>query len=66
LADCCGLLILAAIFTVGFSGEESRPQLLSIFVLVALLAANWANHRNRKVPAAVAAVDQVRQSVLID
>jgi AAT family amino acid transporter len=30
-----GLLILAAIFTVGFIGEDSRPQLLSTFGLVA-------------------------------
>ena len=35
---CFGLLILAAIFTVGFIGEDSRPQLLSTFALVALLA----------------------------
>jgi 4-amino-4-deoxy-L-arabinose transferase-like glycosyltransferase len=32
------LVILAAIFTVGFIGEDSRPQLLSTFGLVALLA----------------------------
>jgi AAT family amino acid transporter len=45
-----GLLILAAIFTVGFIGEDSRPQLLSTFALVALLAVGcWLNHRNRKV-----------------
>ena len=42
-----GLLILAAIFTVGFIGEDSRPQLLSTFGLVALLAvANWLHHRS--------------------
>ena len=44
-----GLLILAAIFTVGFIGEDSRPQLLSTFGLVALLAvANWLHHRFMK------------------
>jgi hypothetical protein len=34
-----GLLILAAIFAVGFNGEDSRPQLLRTFARVALLAA---------------------------
>ena len=44
-----GLLILAAIFTVGFIGEDSRPQLLSTFALVAVLAAgNWLHHRSMK------------------
>jgi len=44
-----GLLILAAIFTVGFIGEDSRPQLLSTFTLVAVLAAaNWLHHRSMK------------------
>jgi AAT family amino acid transporter len=64
---CFGLLILAAIFTVGFIGEDSRPQLLSTFGLVALLAmANWLHHRNRKVAPVVASSEQAKQSVLID
>ena len=42
-----GLVILAAIFTVGFIGEDSRPQLRSTFGLVAPLAvANWLHHRS--------------------
>jgi AAT family amino acid transporter len=41
-----GLLILAAIFTVGFIGEDSRPQLLSTFGARGLLAVgNWLHHR---------------------
>ncbi|MDP9998296.1 L-asparagine transporter-like permease [Pseudarthrobacter sulfonivorans] len=44
-----GLVILAAIFTVGLIGEDSRPQLLSTFGLVTLLAvANWLHHRKRE------------------
>jgi AAT family amino acid transporter len=62
-----GLLILAAIFTVGFIGEDSRPQLLSTFALVALLAvANWMHHRNGKVAPVVETSDSAKQSVLID
>ena len=62
-----GLLILAAIFTVGFIGEDSRPQLLSTFGLVALLAvANWLNHRNRKVAPVAGSSDEAKQPVLID
>lgn len=34
-----GLVILVAIFAVGLIGEDSRPQLLSTFALVAVLAA---------------------------
>ncbi|WP_422933523.1 amino acid permease [Sinomonas sp. P47F7] len=34
-----GLTILAAIFAVGLVGDDSRPQLLSTFALVAVLAA---------------------------
>jgi AAT family amino acid transporter len=62
-----GLLILAAIFTVGFIGEDSRPQLLRTFALVALLAvANWLNHRKGKVQSLVEASDDDKQPVLID
>jgi AAT family amino acid transporter len=62
-----GLLILAAIFTVGFIGEDSRPQLLSTFGLVAVLAVGcWVNHRNRKVAPPVEASDGAKQPVLID
>jgi len=62
-----GLLILAAIFTVGFIGEDSRPQLLSTFGLVALLAVGcWVNQRNRKVPAAVESSDEAKPRVLVD
>lgn len=43
-----GLLILAAIFTVNFIGEDSRRPLLSTSGLVVLLAvANWLNHHDR-------------------
>ena len=62
-----GLVILAAIFTVGFIGEDSRPQLLSTFALVAVLAVGcWLNHRSRKVSAAVGSSKEAKQSVLID
>jgi AAT family amino acid transporter len=62
-----GLVILAAIFTVGFIGEDSRPQLLSTFALVALLAvANWMHHRNGKVSPVVESSDQDKAPVLID
>ena len=67
-----GLLILAAIFTVGFIGQDSRPQLLSTFALVALLAvANWVNHRSGKrsanaAPGRVVTSDDDRQKVLVD
>jgi AAT family amino acid transporter len=62
-----GLLILVAIFTVGFIGEDSRPQLLSTFLLVALLAvANWVHHRKRTVPPAVESSDQTKPPVLVD
>ena len=61
-----GLVILAAIFTVGFIGEDSRPQLLSTFALVALLAVGcWVNQRNRKV-APVEASEDAKQPVLVD
>ncbi|UKA76464.1 amino acid permease [Arthrobacter sp. FW306-07-I] len=65
---CFGLVILAAIFTVGFIGEDSRPQLLSTFALVALLAvANWLHHRGgRKVAPAAEPSDGAKQSVLLD
>lgn len=63
---CFGLLILAAIFTVGFSGEDFRPQLLSTFGLVVFLAvAHWLNHRKRRTPS-VEATDRDKQQVLID
>lgn len=46
-----GLLLLAAIFTVGFMGEDSRPQLLSTFGLVVLLAvANWPTTEIESLP----------------
>ncbi|WP_458114622.1 hypothetical protein [Arthrobacter sp. R1-13] len=62
-----GLLILAAIFTVGLIGEDSRPQLLNTFGLVALLAvANWLHHRSGKVPPAVGSPDSAMSPVLID
>lgn len=62
-----GLVILAAIFTVGFIGEDSRPQLLSTFALVALLAVGcWLHHRNRKVSRRVDASDEAKEPVLID
>ncbi len=62
-----GLLILAAIFTVGFIGDDSRPQLLSTFGLVALLAVGcWVNHRSRKAPAVVESSNDAKQPVLID
>jgi AAT family amino acid transporter len=66
-----GLLILAAIFTVGFIGEDSRPQLLSTFGLVAVLAAgNWLHHRSMKrsikAPERVESPDRVEPPVLID
>jgi AAT family amino acid transporter len=66
-----GLLILAAIFTVGFIGEDSRPQLLSTFGLVAVLAAgNWLHHRSMKrsikAPERAESPDRVEPPVLID
>jgi AAT family amino acid transporter len=63
-----GLLILAAIFTVGFIGEDSRAQLLSTFALVAVLAVGcWVNHRKRKVPAvADEHLESDKQPVLVD
>ena len=62
-----GLVILAAIFTVGFIGEDSRPQLLSTFGLVALLAvANWLNHRKRDAQPLVESSDDDKRPVLID
>jgi AAT family amino acid transporter len=67
VAHWVGLLILAAIFTVGFIGEDSRPQLLSTFSLVALLAvANWLNHRKRDARPGVESSDGEKQRVLID
>jgi AAT family amino acid transporter len=62
-----GLVILAAIFTVGFIGDDSRPQLLSTFGLVALLAvANWLHHRSGKSAVPVEASDGAKQPVLMD
>ncbi|UKA55527.1 amino acid permease [Arthrobacter sp. FW305-BF8] len=66
-----GLVILAAIFTVGFIGEDSRPQLLSTFALVAALAAgNWLHHRSMKrsasVPERAESRERVEPPVLID
>lgn len=63
-----GLVILAAIFTVGFIGEDSRPQLMSTFGLVALLAvANWVNHRNRDASRPrVESSEGDKQPVLVD
>jgi len=62
-----GLLILAAIFTVGFIGEDSRPQLLSTFGLVAVLAVGcWVNHRKRDAQPRVESSDGDKQLVLID
>ncbi|MDQ4502130.1 amino acid permease [Sinomonas sp. ASV322] len=40
-----GLTILAAIFAVGLVGEDSRPQLLSTFALVAAIAAGCGLRR---------------------
>jgi AAT family amino acid transporter len=40
-----GLVILAATFAVGLIGDESRPQLLSTFALVAVLAGGSALRR---------------------
>jgi amino acid transporter, AAT family len=62
-----GLVILAAIFTVGFIGEDSRRQLLNTFGVVALLAvANWVNHRKRDARPRVESPEGNKQSVLID
>ncbi|WP_190606224.1 amino acid permease [Arthrobacter ipis] len=66
-----GLLILAAIFTVGFIGEDSRPQLLSTFALVAVLAAgNWLHHRSMKrsaqAPDRVESPERLEPPVLVD
>lgn len=59
-----GLVILAAIFTVGFIGEDSRPQLLSTFALVAL--ANWLHHRSGNVSTGAEFSEGAKQSILID
>jgi AAT family amino acid transporter len=66
-----GLVILAAIFTVGFIGEDSRPQLLRTFGLVAVLAAaNWLHHRSIKrsatAPGSVESTERVEPPVLVD
>jgi AAT family amino acid transporter len=62
-----GLVILAAIFTVGFIGADSRPQLLSTFGLVAVLAVGcWIKHRKEKFARRLEFSDGDRQSVLID
>ncbi|MEV7999359.1 hypothetical protein [Pseudarthrobacter oxydans] len=62
-----GLDILAAIFTVGFMGEDSRPQLLSTFALVAVLAvANWLNHRRRRAAPIAESSDRAKEPLLID
>lgn len=54
------------IFTVGFTGDDSRPELL-ILGLVALLAvANWVNHRSCKVESRLDSSDGGKQPVLID
>jgi AAT family amino acid transporter len=61
-----GLVILAAIFTVGFIGEDSRPQLLSTFGLVAVLAvANWVHRRSGKSAAFVGPPESERDSLLL-
>jgi amino acid transporter, AAT family len=52
---------------VGFIGEDSRPQLLSTFALVALLAAaNWLHHRSGNVQGRVESEDRDKRPVLID
>jgi AAT family amino acid transporter len=62
-----GLLILAEIFTVSFIGEDSRPQLLSTFGLVAVLALGcWLNHRNRKVSPVEESPERAQKPALID
>jgi len=62
-----GLLILAAIFTVGFIGEDSRPQLLSTFALVAVLAAGcWMNHRSGNVTPGMESSGRAKEPALID
>lgn len=62
-----GLLILVAIFAVGFIGEDSRPQLLSTFGLVAVLAvANWLHHRSAKAREHTGASVIAEAPVLID
>ncbi|RKO26124.1 hypothetical protein D7Z96_05100 [Pseudarthrobacter phenanthrenivorans] len=63
-----GLLILAAIFTVSFIGEDSRPQLLSTFALVVLLTVGcWMNYRGgRNVASGVKASEGDTRPVLID
>ncbi|MFC0457699.1 hypothetical protein ACFFGR_14225 [Arthrobacter liuii] len=62
-----GLLILAAIFTVGLMGKDSRPQLLSTFGLVVpLTVANWLNHRKNKVHVRFEAAADAKPPVLID
>jgi len=67
LLNGIGLLILAAIFTVGFNGEDSRSQLLSTFARVALLAAaSWLYHRSEKVSSRVEASDEAQPRILVD
>jgi AAT family amino acid transporter len=62
-----GLLILAAIFTVGFIGEDSRPQPLSTFGLVAVLAVGcWINHRRRGTAPVSETADVAKATVLVD
>ncbi|WP_371818268.1 hypothetical protein [Pseudarthrobacter sp. C4D7] len=64
---CFGLVILAAIFTVGFIGEDPRPQLLSTLGLVAVLAAGCCvNHRKRKVLPRIESLDGAQQPMLVD
>jgi AAT family amino acid transporter len=61
-----GLLILTAIFTVGFIGDDSRPQLLSTFGLVAVLAVGcWVSHRKRDARARIESSDDDKQPVPI-
>jgi AAT family amino acid transporter len=60
-----GLVIVAAIFTVGFIGENSRPQFLSTCALVALLA-NWLHHRSGKVPPVVEYSEPAKPPALVD
>jgi AAT family amino acid transporter len=67
VAHSLGLLILAAIFTVGFIGEDSRPQLLSTFGLVALLAVGcWMNHRSGTTRSALECSEGIKPPVLVE
>jgi amino acid transporter, AAT family len=51
---------------VGFIGEDSRPQLLSTFGLVVLLAvANWLNHRSGRLAGRVEAIDGDKHPLLV-